>query len=679
MRLLDLVGGKLVASSNPNVAFIQLQATDASTGKPLGEPLVVPVAPTDRDPIRATLKNVPLGKAILLTAVASDADGRELYDYQRHTFLKIGDIPSIDLDLTRLDDFVSGVVTLQPMVAITPRFVDFLRARMAQELADRGVKIENEGLLFPQSTGGRWRITLEGNTVLADQDGRFRIPKPVSGSQAFVTHSTDDTFVCPFDPTGLSRGQRANTDLLVGLGFKFSCGMSGPVDEFCAPVPDVDPSRFRQDTHRPADLDSQTLNRLLVVIVGRGHPYTINDCGMRVPLPTEIRELERGTYPKPLSLTTHGGTTTAEEVGCHARCDDGREDSIVRYNATGNAYLDYLGSVCEKYVLVGCCPNENVASDSEYLAYYYNLIERVELGDSGGQSRRTLLIKPPLPRDIFTCQDNHRGRACQQCLVGDVSLDFRASGKAGLIKPHDSTPTILVQRGEQVEFVLHNNGCYGITNLVRPIRIPQLEGTLLRTFREVPSTKSRVPGGGQRFTSTDTGLIGPVPNLGQLEDFNVPAQEVVVNENFVSQTIQGQTNVVALKHFFESGIKNSPRACAQYRYFPDMALRYDVPSSARPGQSDTFVFDVDGCSVAQPEWEPQPQSQPQSEWEPQPQPESEWEPQPQSQPESEREPQPQSQPKSEYQSGRAHQQSSYHHRVALSPTNRYGYHREQRQ
>src|SRR5581483_8646167 len=81
--------------------------------------------------------------------------------------------------------------------------------------------------------------------------------------------------------------------------------------------------------------------------------------------------------------------------------------------------LSYFGSVCNKRVVVGCCPNE------------------------GGW----LIFSATI-----CCVKNHKGRFCQELSPGDVAILGAA------------TP-ITVDLGETVTFTVHNNGCTGDTDV----------------------------------------------------------------------------------------------------------------------------------------------------------------------------------------------------------------------
>jgi hypothetical protein len=192
-----------------------------------------------------------------------------------------------------------------------------------------------------------------------------------------------------------------------------------------------------------------------------------------------------------------------------------------------------------------------------------------------------------VPRDALGCVDNHKGRFCQELLIGDVSLDFSSSGKGGVAFP-DTVPetTILVIPGESVEFVLHNNGNCGSTYVAQPKA--DLQGQLTRTFKERAIGPS--PNGQGLQTSTDP-LFGGTPTSGAFQGPFPP----IGNPNISPPP--GGLGSVEVTHFsINSAVAFSQPA--RYRYFPDVSLSYKAPAPANAGDEDRYTFTVDGCSVA---------------------------------------------------------------------------------
>lgn len=318
---------------------------------------------------------------------------------------------------------------------------------------------------------------------------------------------------------------------------------------------------------------------------------TVNACDQVVPAPTEFEIRDRGHYPRPFDLNRNRDD---REVECYSDCE--QDNGLIR-NGTA---VSYLGSTCHLFVRAGCCPNENTTADlfqviQSGLGAFRQLLE--DTGRAAGLRGLTrAFLGYASPGDRLTCQDNHKGRECQQVFIGDISLDFRESGKGPIAGPSIPTQVIRVSPGENIDFVLHNNGCYGVTQL--QVLQREIPGRIVRSYREVPFQDVRLPqisplATDRRSHSTDP-LLRDAPIFGKFRGFSAPGLTDVTPTAF--GFFSGE--VKELPHFFSDGTLDSANPCEHYRYFCDVALQYRVPLTASVGTRDKYAFSSDGCAVA---------------------------------------------------------------------------------
>jgi len=181
-------------------------------------------------------------------------------------------------------------------------------------------------------------------------------------------------------------------------------------------------------------------------------------------------------------------------------------------------------------VQAGACPNENAAADIAYDAHHFFYLFEKAFAELGLPSEEWL-TPLQLPSSVGECAINHRGRVCQQLLIGDISVEIDDD----LLGPHEEL-TIPVRAGQSVPFVIHNNGCWGVT--------------------EVQKTVSRLGGSLSCPGSRDAGT--------RIEHFYLPP---------------------------------GGNPSTDHQYFPDRDAIYQTPRTGEREQEDTWVFSVDGRPV----------------------------------------------------------------------------------
>jgi len=121
--------------------------------------------------------------------------------------------------------------------------------------------------------------------------------------------------------------------------------------------------------------------------------------------------------------------------------------------------IAYAGSTCDLLSQSGCCGYE--------LGTLTNLVKTVVGKVTGGFK--------PIP-----CIQNHRGRYCQEVLQGDVGakVDAETINALPLLQKPQQLEKIVVP-GQVVPVTVHNNACYGLTNVTKTVN--DLGGTLAGT------------------------------------------------------------------------------------------------------------------------------------------------------------------------------------------------------
>ncbi len=527
------------------------------------------------NPTTVSLSNIPVGSQHILTIVGLDQSGNEVFDYQAPFLLRSAGLTTQEAVLSPVGSVLSGLVRLQPLLALSDQHAANIRAaELLEPLESLNFELFENVLVYPSAAATGWKITVNGRQYLTEADGSFRIPRPPNGITSLtVSHPSHQGYSTNFAIDDLSPGQRADRVLLLPQPFRGGCGMT-PGDEFCS-VP-----LGTKDDNPPISAQAAESSEPVAAL-------TVNECNVLIPRPTEEQILDRGHYPDPTDFNRRG-----LKIECYSSCEDNNGRGLL------SGVHPYFDSTCFQYVRLGCCPNENPASDGEFdAAYPFAVLEFVTLRAVNlfVGSPKTVILSPPVaPQDALTCQDNHKGRECQQLSPGDVSLDFRQAG-APLVKPTSSTPVIQVKRGQRVEFVLHNNGCFGSTT-VSAIRRDIL-GTLTRTYKELTVRETRLaqtpPFPAERRLVSSDPLLANVPTFGTYEGFTPPVSlDVTPSPGFFG----GETKTV--DHFFTSGNINNSTPCDEYRYFCDVSLVYKAPDNAPSGTRDHFKFSADFCDVS---------------------------------------------------------------------------------
>lgn len=580
---LRLFFGDLDARGRIDPAVVEVVVTLRDLdGAALGPPNVFPVDPTTAvEPLALRIGGVPADLEFLVRVVARDADGNVLLDAEERTSVGGGGSP-LRLGLLPLDQVLSGVALLQPMISLEPAAAQAMQEADDGSLEEGGFRfIEETVLLYPVSPAHGYRVRVGNQETVVEHDGRFRL-RPDAATSGTVTHPTDPDQSMTFQVADLTPGQSPDALLVFQIPFRAGCGMTPNLPQACAGIVGgaPEPTFLKEVVGALAEPTSENI---------------LNLCNMVVPRPTESSTTARGTYPDPQQFSATGPPIL---TACHNECE--QDNGLIDPGSGGTT--SYFFSTCHRFVAFGCCPNENTMSDLEQLANYparyvvaltANLVDLV----SGGRTGRVVLLSgPTAPGDDFACMDNHKGRECQQLLIGDITLDFRKSNRASVITPRVQGTVVKVARGETLEFVLHNNGCFGTTDVKTTLR--EIAGTLTHTRKETALTPGPQRGnaqGNELMLSSDP-LLGNSPTFGQYTAFAPPAAADVTPTSTGFFGFGASTTTI--QHFLvKPNVKLNTGDCGAYRYFCDVALSYTVPGEAQNGQRDTYVFTTDTCSV----------------------------------------------------------------------------------
>lgn len=549
----------------------QIQVTITDRGGQAAVPTLTFAVTDAGAPLDLTLPNVPVGQFLVISALGLDSSGQVVMDFERGIFVPVSGPFVIRGNITPVADVLSGIVLLQP---ISRMGTDQASQSLVPQLLADGFQVTPDNLLvYPTSLAAGWKVRVGNQDTTINSDGTFRLVRPDPGIlEGQVLHATHQGYQTRFSLADLSQGQRARHAIVVIQPFDGGCKMTPQADEFC--TEEVRP-RITNDG-------------------GRLNPepgVTTNDCNEVIPEPTEEEQRDRGHYPRPFDL---GRSRDDRPVECHQECE--QDNGVIR-NGSAEAYL---GSTCHAFVKAGCCPNENTLSGIFNIVttptnFFFTLLSKVTSTVSGGRLPSRAFASVASPADTLTCQDNHKGRECQQTFIGDVSLDFLMSGKGPIIRPSSGYPVLGVRRGEVIDFVVHNNGCFGVTQLQVVQR--DIQGRLLRTYRELPFREVPLPqissiASDKRSICVDP-LLRAAPIFGKFKAIQSPG----ITD--VTPTALGifSGEIKELKHFFASGTLDSPTPCEHYRYFCDIALQYRVPPAAPIGSRDFYTFTVDGCAA----------------------------------------------------------------------------------
>lgn len=405
----------------------------------------------------------------------------------------------------------SGRLLTQPLMFIPDQGFATVREQR-KTIEERGLFVAPDGSLvfWPPAPAALWTVEVGNQRVRLNNQGEFFLPSlPAGVTSGTFTHPTDSRIVLTFPLDQLSPGPMPEKSLVYPIAFPGACGMSEREDEFCTGIPAIPVPKKDEDE------------------AGEIRPRF-------GPEPTQVVERERGTYP-------NGPKTKI--------CED--KNGIFRFLPTipkFDAYIKYIGSTCDGYVMVGACINENPTADLEYRLL---LESRTAIGAEFFREligTNFYLSPPPVPGLDIDCQDNHKGRECQEVKIDDLSVDLTARKK--IVKVDDGSVTVFVKPGSSEPLTVHNNGAFGFT------------------FVSFPEQRivGRLSGEGYK---TDT----PNPQL-QPKPPQVPTNRV--------------------EHFRPI----SPISVAILRYEPDQDLVYEIPADAKPGSRDTVVFSTDRVSIS---------------------------------------------------------------------------------
>ncbi len=331
-----------------------------------------------------------------------------------------------------------------------------LRALVPVAEADRTdllalkAQIEGEGftlasdaslVVWPEAPASGWRIDLGAQHATLGVDGSFSLAAPTDGAQvALVSHPSDRDRHTEIPLALLARATLDGTRLVVPLPYHGPCGMTAGDAGHCGsatPAPAAPPKPAPAPLPIPGPND--TCNPpLRAANAARQVVYTATPDGIR------------GSYPDP-------AVPPARRAYCVI--NDGYTT-----NPSVPQEIRYFGSTCDIYVRAGACPNENSFSDVEYalLETFVPFKGLVKL--LGSQDDWVPAPSAFSPSSDLSCEQNHKKRNCAMVCLGDVSVDITADphlAKAG------ESYTTLIRAGGAKCFVVHNNGVYGLTKVVK--------------------------------------------------------------------------------------------------------------------------------------------------------------------------------------------------------------------
>lgn len=324
---------------------------------------------------------------------------------------------------------LQGRVVLRSLCFVEEKSRPAVLARQA-ELESRGYKVIDDGawIVYPEAPAAGYKIIVGRRTIFTRPDGSFAL-QGVSTGEGVVAHPAIDGLEARFDVSHLSTSADKPCLLIWPVPFKVGGNAMGTDGSCCHTVArdGPQPSASRLDAPGPADG---------WLVAGSFHGYA---------KPTAVRRDARGSYPDP---------------------DNNPPPCLQDDGPAGSGYeaLDYVGSTCDAYVRAGVCVHEWPASDMVYNVSVGSMMLRA-LGMSG-----EILTVPVMPQRLTSCSNNHKNRACQQVQIGDVSVDTES-----IIKP-GSSGKVMVDPGVPYNFVVHNNGVYGKTEITK-VR-DELHGTL---------------------------------------------------------------------------------------------------------------------------------------------------------------------------------------------------------
>lgn len=329
------------------------------------------------------------------------------------------------------DSRLYGRLMLRPLGFIPDKARPALLS-VREPLQKAGMKVASDGswVAYPEVAAAGYRLSAGGKTILVQADGSFSLPDSLAG-EATVSHPTA-RWQTHFPVNSLSTQRQDAKRLVWPIPFRMGMGMAG--GSMCAPMA-ANPVEVASDSGMSGGLAD----------AGSFHVSAV---------PSKIRTGPLGTYPDP-----------NPPVGLVCEITDGPFH-------TGYKEVDYFFSTCDAYVRAGICLNENTLSDVEYDALMGGPLGPL-LGLAGGELPRPVMPGPKAPPWTSQCEDNHKGRFCQQLKPGDVSVGRDANN---LLASAGGSGQLEVQAGKPIRFLVHNNGAFGVTDIEKTRN--ELGGTL---------------------------------------------------------------------------------------------------------------------------------------------------------------------------------------------------------
>jgi hypothetical protein len=591
----DLRSGELTIVGTPaNVQNFRFALAQADMTEFLGPAQLTLPQLSGNNGLTASFPSIPLGTPLMLRVQALDAQGTRIYDSEQRVLVR-EDGETIAVLLTPVEAVRSAVFYQLPALAVTNGAAALL-ASDEEKLTEAGAILRDNLVLSTPSPCSGWTLEVGGRVFTLGPGGRVRLlASDLTEPTGILRHATDADFRSEVDLSLMGRGQTTGAAFYLAFHYLGGCGMNqGSSDEFCGvPVP--------PPPVPPANRMVRFLAQALVPILPPSLTSSTR-CEQLIPAPTQIQILDRGHYPQPKIYFIDGTVgLAASNSECEQTNGFVEEGDVVRADSRPSSGFYFFGSTCFRFVAAGCCPNENATADlvnlpAAILQFHLEGFRSVRSTFFGDLSVN--ILDPALvPRDTKSCIDNHGGRQCQEVQIGDVSLDFQVADKGPIVFPNSRELTVMVEPDEEVDFVLHNNGCFGVSHITATE--DELGGTLLRTHREYaisppinePATNS-VP---KLQTCTDP-LFGATPTAGANQRISAPPQlDITPSEGLIF----GAGDPVVISHTeVDPSVAADTGLFARYRYFPDISLQYRAPSDGVDGDIDRFVFCVDDCEVA---------------------------------------------------------------------------------
>ena len=288
------------------------------------------------------------------------------------------------------------------------------------EASGFSVAMDGSSITGMSQPAGGWLVVLGEQRARTDADGEFRLDvAPGSPVEGQLFHPSNPTqAMARFFVTELGPDDTP-AQLDVELVTQGRCGMNV----------------------NPAD-DSVQCAAPSAVQTPPGHfhaePAVLNPDPALYP---PMIDGELGTYPNP--------DPAAAQVACLDY--NGLIETGERGDSSLMGAVSYPGSTCHYQVEIGCCDNE-AATIRRRIA---NLFDEQRF-------------------PVLGCVFNHFGRLCQQIQSGDI-----AARSKGALARAEQEAHVYVVPAEKPPVDVHNNGCYGRTNVT--VRVNEVGGVLVGT------------------------------------------------------------------------------------------------------------------------------------------------------------------------------------------------------